>query len=312
VRLLPARGPGARPRTDPGPTPEEYHPFAGAERPFTENPRTFASAVRSLAVEDVDMDDAPRFPLTEKIVAGVFLVLLGALFILDNLRIVDAGSLWDYWPLLLIVPGVTRLLVPSRPGQKVWGAILVAVGGLLLLRNLDIFWIPFHKVWPFLLVIFGGYLIFQTMTRRADVAAPSASGPGARAFDGARTGLSATAGFAARATVSQLNEFALCGGGHRFVQSADFRGGSITVVAGGFDIDLREAAIVGDNVSIDLFVMMGGVVLRIPESWKVVVNVTPLLGGSDLKARTIAPPDGAVRTLVVNGFILMGGLEVRN
>jgi hypothetical protein len=257
-------------------------------------------------VEDVDMDEAPRFPLTEKIVAGVFLILLGALFILDNLRLIDAGSLWDYWPLLLIVPGLTRLLSPSRPGQKLWGAILVVVGGLLLLRNLDILWIPFHKVWPFLLVVFGGYLIFQTMTRRTDLAAPSASDASTR------SGFATAVGSAGTATVSQLNEFALCGGGNRVVQSTDFRGGSITVVAGGFDIDLREAAIVGDRVSIDLFVMMGGVVLRIPENWKVVVNVTPLLGGSDLKARTIAPPDGTVRTLVVNGFILMGGLEVKN
>ncbi len=258
------------------------------------------------------MDEAPRFPLTEKIVAGVFLILLGALFILDNLRIVDAGSLWDYWPLLLIVPGVTRLLGPSRPGQRMWGAILLLVGGLLLLRNLDIVWIPFHRVWPFLLVLFGGYLILQTMTRRAGLAAPSSPEPGGRAFEGARAGLAVPAGFSAPRSVSQLNEFALCGGGHRVVQSADFRGGSITVIAGGFDIDLREAAIAGDSVSIELFVMMGGVVLRIPEAWKVVVNVSPLLGGSDLKARTIAPPDGVVRTLVVNGFILMGGLEVKN
>jgi len=262
-------------------------------------------------VEDIDMDEAPRFPLTEKIVAGVFLVLLGGLFILDNLRVIDAGSLWDYWPLLLIVPGVARLLAPSRPGQRVWGAILLAVGGLLLLRNLDIVWIPFHKVWPFLLVVFGGYMIFQTASRRSLPAAPADPGPGARAFDGARAGLAATAEFAGRTSVSQLNEFALCGGGHRVVQSSDFRGGTITVVAGGFDIDLREATIAGDSVSIELFVMMGGVVLRIPETWKVVVNVTPLLGGSDLKSRTIASPE-TVRTLVVNGFILMGGLEVKN
>ena len=143
--------------------------------------------------------------------------------------------------------------------------------------------------------MFGGYLIFQTASRRATSAGPVGLDPGARAFDGARAGLSATAGLAGRTSVSQLNEFALCGGGHRVVQSADFRGGSITVIAGGFDIDLRETAIAGDSVAIELFVMMGGVVLRIPESWKVVVNVTPLLGGSDLKARTIAPPEGAVR-----------------
>jgi predicted membrane protein len=260
------------------------------------------------------MDETPRVRSTEKVLFGLALVALGAIFILDNLHLIYAGRLWDYWPIVMIVPGLARLLQPNRPGQRVWGAILVVLGGLFLLRNLAILWIPFHRVWPALLVVLGLYLVWQAMARRgvASTTVEDASNPGTRAFDGSRAGLAATAGFAGRTSVSQLNEFALCGGGHRVVQSTDFRGGSITVVAGGFDIDLREAAIAGDSVSIELFVMMGGVVLRIPESWKVVVNVSPLLGGSDLKARTIAPPDGAVRTLVVNGFILMGGLEVKN
>ena len=259
------------------------------------------------------MDEAPRFPLTEKIVAGVFLILLGTLFILDNLRIVDAGSLWDYWPLLLIVPGVTRLLAPTPSGPEGLGS------DPRRRRRSAPAAQPRHRLDS---VPQGLAVPARRVRRLPDLADGVAArrrprgrrvpDPGARAFDGARAGLAATAGLAGRTSVSQLNEFALCGGGHRVVQSADFRGGSITVIAGGFDIDLREAAIAGDSVAIELFVMMGGVVLRIPESWKVVVNVTPLLGGSDLKARTIAPPEGAVRTLVVNGFILMGGLEVKN
>jgi hypothetical protein len=264
------------------------------------------------------MNVTPRFRLTEKVIAGALLVLVGALFILDNLRLVDAGSLWDYWPLLLVAPGLTRLFSPSRPGQRAWGAVLVGIGGFLILRNLGYLWVPFHRLWPFALVVLGGYLIWQTTTPRAGAAVMGAPAPGfaassgERAFEGARAGLAATEGWAGRTAIAELNEFALCGGGHRFVQTPDFRGGTITVIAGGFDIDLRDAAITSDSVSIDLFVMMGGVVLRVPESWKIVVNVTPLLGGSDLKSRTTAPPDGVVRTLVVNGFIMMGGLEVKN
>ncbi len=257
------------------------------------------------------MDEAPRFPLTEKIIAGTFLILLGALFILDNLRVIDAGSLWDYWPLLLIVPGVSRLLSPSRPGQRAWGGILVVLGGVLLLRNLDLVWIPFHRVWPFFFVVLGAYLIYQTMARHsAPPAGPPSGGPAA--FGGSPSGLTAAGGNAGRTSVAQLNEFALCGGGHRLVQTSDFRGGSITVIAGGFDIDLREAAMAQDSVTVDLFVLMGGCVFRVPEGWRVDVNVTPLLGGADLKARTVAPADGPVRTLVLNGFILMGGIEVKN
>ena len=264
------------------------------------------------------MNDAPRFRLTEKVIAGAFLVLLGALFILDNLRLVDAGSLWDYWPLLLVAPGLARLLNPTRPGQRAWGAILVGIGGLLILRNLGYLWVPFHRLWPFVLVAIGAYLIWQTTTPRAGAAVMSAPAsdsaptPGERAFDGARAGLAATEAYAGRAAVAELNEFALCGGGHRLVQTPDFRGGTITVIAGGFDIDLRDAAMARDEVAVEIFVMMGGVVFRVPEGWKVIVNVTPLLGGADVKARTVPPPDGTVRTLVLNGFILMGGIEVKN
>lgn len=259
------------------------------------------------------MDEVPRFRLTEKVIAGGFLILLGALFILDNLRLVDAGSIWDYWPLFLIGPGLARLLAPSRPEQRVWGAILVGVGGLLLLRNLGIFWIPFHRIWPFALIVLGGFLIWQTMGRSRSRGDGGASpNPGERSIDGATAGVSAMAGSGGRASVAQLNEFALCGGGHRLVQSSDFRGGTITVIAGGFDIDLREAAMRGDSVAVEIFAMMGGVVLRVPESWKVIVNVTPLLGGTDMKARSIPPLEGPVKTLVLNGVILMGGMEIKN
>jgi Domain of unknown function (DUF5668)/Cell wall-active antibiotics response 4TMS YvqF len=251
------------------------------------------------------MDEAPRFHLTEKVIFGLALVALGVIFILDNLHVIYAGRLWDYWPLLMIVPGIARLMQPDRPGQRVWGAILVFVGGLFLLRNLDILWIPFHRVWPFLLVTLGLYLIWQTMLRRSDADPGPVAGV-------AGTGGTGAIGRAGTATVAQLNEFALCGGGNRVIQSTDFRGGTITVLAGGFDIDLREAVIARDSVTIEIFVMMGGVVFRVPEGWKVAVNVTPLLGGADVKARTVPPVDGVVKTLVLNGFILMGGLEVKN
>ena len=58
--------------------------------------------------------------------------------------------------------------------------------------------------------------------------------------------------------------------------------------------------------------MMGGCVFRVPETWKVELNVTPLLGGVDMKARMLAPAEGAPKILRINGFILMGGVEVKN
>ncbi len=250
------------------------------------------------------MNETQGFRINEKVITGGLLLLLGVLFILDNFRIIDAGSLWDYWPLFIIGPGLSRVLAPTRPGQRVGGLILIGIGSVFLLRNLDIIWIPFHRVWPFALVALGLYVIWQAAApRMPDAMASSASG-------GLVVGAAGGAGSPGGVTV--LSEFALCGGGHRIVQTPDFRGGTVTVIAGAFDIDLRKAAMAGDSANIEVFTMMGGTVFRVPETWKVELNVTPLLGGIDMKARMIPPAEGAPKILRINGFILMGGVEVKN
>jgi hypothetical protein len=64
----------------------------------------------------------------------------------------------------------------------------------------------------------------------------------------------------------------------------------------------------GERAVINVFAMMGGVVLRIPEDWAVQSNVTALMGGVDDKSRPPAEPAG---TLVLEGSALMGGIEIK-
>ena len=108
------------------------------------------------------------------------------------------------------------------------------------------------------------------------------------------------------ATVSGL---AILGGVKRGNNSRAFKGGDLTAIMGGCEIDLRQAAIDGE-ASIDLFAMWGGIEIRVPEDWTVISRVVPLLGGVEDKTR---PPQGATaHRLVLRGFAIMGGIEVKN
>jgi len=40
---------------------------------------------------------------------GLILIAAGIVILLDNLGMTPVGSCWQYWPLLLIIIGVTRL-----------------------------------------------------------------------------------------------------------------------------------------------------------------------------------------------------------
>jgi hypothetical protein len=90
----------------------------------------------------------------------------------------------------------------------------------------------------------------------------------------------------------------------------DFKGGRAMAVMGGCEIDLRRASMPeGQEVMVDVFVMWGGIEIKVPEDWVVVNHGTAILGGFENKTR---PLPGAAKRLVVTGTAIMGGVEVKN
>jgi predicted membrane protein len=77
---------------------------------------------------------------------------------------------------------------------------------------------------------------------------------------------------------------------------------------GGCSLDMRTASIQGEAV-INVFAFWGGVTIKCPPDWTVVLQGTPIMGGFEEKTAT--PPDGSKR-LVIRGYAVMGGVEVRN
>jgi predicted membrane protein len=269
------------------------------------------------------MNELPRPSFPPRIVAGFVLIALGILFTLDTFGVVDAGSIGDYWPIVLIIPGILSLVWPRKHADRFWGAILVTVGTLLVLRNLGLLGFRFRHVWPMVLVALGIYLIWRALEgRRPAGVGPGGDGPGglAQRRDGAIAGLQATSRLGepispgpAPPGGERLDEFAMFGGGDRMIRSQSFRGGNVTAIMGGFDIDLRDAQIEGDSARIETFVMMGGIDLKVPENWNVVLDVTPFMGGADYNPRNRrAPPEGPQKVLTVSGFVFMGGIEVKH
>jgi len=103
---------------------------------------------------------------------------------------------------------------------------------------------------------------------------------------------------------------AFMGGFKRNVSSKEFRGGELTAIMGGCEIDLRQASMVDGEVVLDIFAFWGGIELKVPLEWTVVVEATPLLGGFDDK--THPPQGGSAKRLVIRGYAIMGGVEITN
>ena len=121
--------------------------------------------------------------------------------------------------------------------------MFVVIGTWLLLEQTAVVRVSFWEMWPALLVFFGLFLVWQGV-----------SGPRRRLTGDSNALISATA---------------LLGGVSRGNNSTAFRGGELTAMMGGCEIDLRHASIDGEAV-IDIFALWGGIEIRVPPDWTVV------------------------------------------
>ena len=109
-------------------------------------------------------------------------------------------------------------------------------------------------------------------------------------------------------TESTFDDTAILSGVTRKVSSSAFRYGEAEAFMGGVNLDLRDAMIEGDEARLDVTAVMGGVTIRVPRTWSVVNRVTPVLGGVEDRTSSTSP----TKRLVIEGTVLMGGLDIRN
>lgn len=102
---------------------------------------------------------------------------------------------------------------------------------------------------------------------------------------------------------------AVMGGSHR---RGRFRTvGSINALAimGGDEIDLREAEMEGGELTVNLYSLMGGSNVYVPDSVEVELGGFNLMGGNEVRGNQRSPRPGAP-VVRIRGFALMGGATI--
>ncbi len=221
------------------------------------------------------------------LVWGALLVTAGIALLLDHLGIITIGSIFRFWPMIIVFFGVGHLLTPSN---RTWGAILIVVGTLFQLNSLGITHVHFADLWPLAIIAVGLILMWGAL-KGPSLPKSSADSP------------------------DMFNAVAIFSGCERRVKSQNFKGGRATSIFGGVELDLRDAKIEGDEATIEVNCIFGGAEIRVPDSWNVNSKSIPILGGFSDKTHISSaedPAGGKRKTLVVTGVVVFGGVEIDN
>jgi predicted membrane protein len=226
---------------------------------------------------------------TPQFTFGVLVMLAGVALLFDRFGLIDAGFVFRLWPLLLVAFGVMHF-TRGRKEHRFWGLFWIFTGSWLLLRSLDVIELGFWELFlPLMLIALGVSVVMRALDD-GGLARPD------------------------RETSAQL--FAVFGGSKRRFDAQNFDGAYMTAFMGGCDLDLRRAMIKpGEERTVVVFAWMGGHVIRVPPDWEVVIKVSPFMGGvEDKRVPPVAPPppDAPRPRLVVQGTVVMGGLELKD
>lgn len=206
-----------------------------------------------------------------------FFLSFGFAFLLHQAEIFDLGQLLaNWWPLIIITIGVIQLF-----NRSISTGLLFSIVGLLFLINQ---WFDFDLtsyIWPLIFIIIGLVIILTRVKHNIP-------------YD----------------TSNSINTFLLFSGTEIKSRSKNFKGGSITTIFGGAEIDLREAKI-ADGAIIEITSVFGGVEMTVPPHVELEVTGIPILGGWEDKTivhREIEP----VTKLKIHCVAILGGIEISN
>lgn len=234
-----------------------------------------------------------------RLVIGILLIVLGGLLMAGTFGIID----WNFsyyifsWKTLLILIGVVLITNKQR---KVAGTILIVLG--------ITFWVPalfdinvrFHQVfWPMILIGVGILII----SRRGNV-------PMTHGWD--KEKWKQNFGGHTDYQDDYINDISIFGGGHKSVQSENFKGGNLTSVFGGSEISMKNANISSDGCVLDVFTVFGGTTLIVPNDWKLQIDAVSILGGFNDKRRVASSEIDQNKVLVIKGLVMLGGIEVKS
>lgn len=106
----------------------------------------------------------------------------------------------------------------------------------------------------------------------------------------------------------RVNAAALVRHVDREVRGPAFARGDAVAIMGSVTLDLRDARIEGEEAVVNLRVVMGRAILRVPAEWHVVQDIVPVMGSVDVDRE--APAAEPRQRLRVRGLVLMGSVDI--
>jgi predicted membrane protein len=224
---------------------------------------------------------------------GLFLITIGVLLFMKNFNLLSF-NIPPYivtWKMLLVVIGVYALLSWKH---IIGGLVMIGIGSYFLIPEiLGIPPIDIVQLWPLAFVLVGIALLMQVISPNKKKASFNLNKKNQTKED-------------------YMESTVIFSGDSKQISSFDFKGGTVTAICGGLEIDLVNCSLSNEKNVIEINAIMGGVTLIVPKEWNVISEIVAIMGGvadniNEMRNINIDPK----AEITLTGAAIMGGVEIK-
>jgi predicted membrane protein len=224
---------------------------------------------------------------------GIGFIIAGLALILYKLNVIpyEVSYYIFRWQMILIGIGLLILLTNRN---KTGGIIMIGIGSLLYFPDVFHFNYELRRLfWPSILVVVGIALLFKQKRIR-------------REFTGCHSKSKK------KSNDNFVDELVIFSGGGRQITSQSLEGGKVFATFGGTELNLLNATPATRPCVFDIAAIFGGVNFVVPKDWTVKIELVSIFGGFSDKRHIDAQPAENNNVIVIKGFVLFGGGEIRS
>lgn len=246
-----------------------------------------------------------------RLFAGLFIIGAGSLFLAREMGIYIPSWVFT-WQIFLIVFGMFAVLKSGF--RSIGGLIMMAIGASFLMRDYLPEYNFSHLLWPVVIILFGLFIMFRP--RRG-------CPPGRRMYRHRFRHYMHEQKWqqeksqwqqptpSSASSDDYLEITSVFSGVKKNIITKNFKGGEITCVCGGGEVNFTQSDI-EEKAELEVTAVLGGVRLIVPAHWEIKSEITAFLGGVEDKRPVHKEVMASPKTLVLKGTAVLGGIEINS
>ncbi len=258
-----------------------------------------------------------------KIIGGILVVIAGSLLLARELG-ADIPYWLFSWKTALIALGL--LVGLKHRFKSVAWLFLILIGGAFLIADIYPDYSFKHLLWPLMIIFAGLFIIFKPRGRFKRNRHHFRNNRRFKKwqeyqqYQQQQTNPNAhfqkddpQEPFSDAVSEDIIDGVAFMGGIKKKILSKDFKGGDITVVCGGVELDLSQADMI-DKATLEISQVFGGTKIIVPSNWEIKSELVAVFASIEDKRmiRPVTLTNEATKILILKGTTVFGGIEIKS